>query len=173
MGSRARKGRILAMPDLFSLENRAPSASPAALAALAARVTADEARIAALEAAPGAAVKSYSCPSGAAVRQLAYKTTVSGAVGIADAADPTKMDAIGFIAIKLTSTSCYLQSDGELAGFAGLTPGAKYYASATTPGGISTTAGDPDLGQVAQMVGTAKTAAILNVQIATPPEASP
>jgi len=138
--------------------------------ALEARMTAAEADIAALEAVPGATQQIYACLAGDAVRKLVYQSA-SGTVALADASNPAKMPAIGFIASKPTTTSCVLQDEDELSGFVGLTPDAVYYADPASPGGITTTQPSlpGDAGKVAQQVGVAKSATVLRITIATSP----
>lgn len=135
------------------------------------------ARITALESVPGAAVEEYACASGVTRLRLVYKTGVANQAGLADASDPTKMADVQFVASKPTSITCRLQDRGELAGWVAdgmpLIPGAEYFADPTTPGGISTTGGDPAMGEVAQSVGFAKSTDVLDVVIATSPVAGP
>ena len=116
--------------------------------------------------------QTFTCPSGVTVRQLLYQSG-SGAADLADASNAAKMPAIGFVASKPTSTSCTLQDEDELSGFAGLTPGAVYYADPATPGGITSTLPDVTAGKVVQQVGVAKSATVLRVDISTPPPVNP
>ena len=129
-------------------------------------------RVETLESAPGATPQIYTCPMGAAVRDLVYQSA-SGAVDLADASDPLKMPAIGFIASKPSSTSCVIQDEDELGGFSGLTPDVPYYASPTVPGDITATLPDVIAGEVVQQVCTPKTAALIRIEISTPPPVNP
>lgn len=129
-----------------------------------------EARVAALESVPGSTPQTYACPSGASVRDAVY-ISGSDAVDLADASDPAKMPAIGFIATKPTATTCTIQDEDELGGFTvPLTPGARYYISQTTPGGITTTV--PSSPGVEQQAGWAKDATTLKVELGVRPEAN-
>lgn len=140
----------------------APDDAAEALDQLAARVTV-------LESTPGAAQQVYTVGAGVAVRQLLYLSG-SGAADLADASDPAKMPAIGFVASKPTATTAVLSDEDELGGFVGLTPGAAYYADPATPGGITATQPTTP-GQVAQAVGEAKTATVLTIRITgNPPQ---
>lgn len=162
------------MSDRFGPE---PRKSPAV--ALNARVTAlettaadHETRIDALEAGAAAAQQIYTCPMGATVRQLVYQSG-DGAVDLADASDPLKMPAIGYIVSKPTPTTCVIQDEDELGGFVGLTPDVPYYVSPTTPGDHTPTLPDVLAGEVVQQVNTPKTAAIIRIEISTPPPVNP
>jgi hypothetical protein len=143
----------------------APATVGAGLDQIAARVTA-------LEAGATAQQQIYSCPMGAAVRQLVYQSG-DGAVDLADASDPAKMPAIGFIASKPTATTCVIQDEDELGGFVGLTPDVPYYADPATPGGITPTLPDVLAGEVVQQVCTPKTDAVIRIEISTPAPVEP
>lgn len=121
------------------------------------------ARVRALELTPGLAQQIYTVGAGIAVRELLYRSG-SGTAALADASDPAKMPAIGFVASKPTATSAVLADEDELDGFVGLTPGAVYYADPTTPGGITATQ-PVTVGHVAQAIGEAKSATVLTVRI--------
>lgn len=103
----------------------------------------------------------FTCPSGVAVRDVVYLTG-SLAVDQADASAEATVPVIGFVKTKPTATTCTLQYYGELDGFVGLTPGAKYYLS-LTPGGITTTAPSGST-EVVQQVGIALSSTILLVK---------
>lgn len=137
-------------------------------AASSADLSALEARVSALESVPGATPQIYSCPTSASVRDAVY-ISGPGAADLTDASNPAKMPAIGFIATKPTPTTCTIQDEDELAGFSGLTPGARYYFSQSTPGGITTTA--PTAPGVEQQAGHAKDATTLKVELGVSPEA--
>lgn len=108
----------------------------------------------------------YSCPATVAVRDVVY-LSAADAVDKADADDPAKFPAIGFVVTKPSATTCTVRYAGELGGFSGLTLGSTYY-SATTPGGIARV-GDGDfptaLGSVVQELGFARNATTLAVVI--------
>lgn len=121
------------------------------------------ARVRILESTPGAAQQVYTVSAGVTVRQLLYRSG-SGTAALADASDPAKMPAIGFVASKPSATTAVLADEDELGGFVGLTPGAVYYADPATPGGITATQ-PVTAGQVAQEVGVAKSATVLTIHI--------
>lgn len=127
------------------------------------------ARVRTLESTPGVAQQEYTVLAGVTVRQLLYRSG-TGAAALADASDPAKMPAIGFVASKPNATTAVLADEDELGGFVGLTPGAPYYADPATPGGITATQPTTP-GQVAQAVGEAKTATVLTIRITgNPPQ---
>ena len=121
------------------------------------------ARVRVLENTPGLSQQVYTVAMGVTVRQLLYRSGSSTAA-LADASDPAKMPAIGFVASKPTATTAVLADEDELSGFVGLTPGAVYYADPATPGGITATQ-PVTPGHVAQPVGEAKSATVLTVRI--------
>ena len=121
------------------------------------------ARVRVLENTPGLSQQVYTVAMGVTVRQLLYRSGSSTAA-LADASDPAKMPAIGFVASKPTATTAVLADEDELSGFVGLTPGAVYYADPATPGGIKATQ-PVTPGHVAQPVGEAKSATVLTVRI--------
>lgn len=100
------------------------------------------------------------------VGQIVYLTGAAGpAVDLALAVHPSvTFPAIGFIAVKSTPTTCVVKTDGELSGFAGLTPGVVYYLDPTTPGAITNVA-PVAAGQVVQKVGQAKDATTLLINL--------
>lgn len=109
----------------------------------------------------------YACPAGVAVRDAVY---LSGTLAVdkADATDRAKMPAVGFVVQKPTATTCILQDRGELSGFVGLTPQARYFFS--TGGAISTSAPTPNGASVEQQAGFAVSATILDIELGTSPE---
>lgn len=120
-------------------------------------------RVRTLENTPGSGQQLYTVAMGVTTLQLLYHSG-SGTAALADASDPAKMPAIGFVASKPTATTAVLADEDELGGFVGLTPGAVYYADPSTPGGITATQ-PVTVGQVAQPVGEAKSATVLTVRI--------
>lgn len=120
-------------------------------------------RVRNLENTPGTAQQIYTVAMGVTTLQLLYRSG-SGTAALADASDPAKMPAIGFVASKPSATTAVLADEDELGGFVGLTPGAVYYADPATPGGITATQ-PVTAGQVAQPIGEAKSATVLTVRI--------
>lgn len=102
------------------------------------------------------------CLVAATVGQIVYLTGGAGpAVDAALGVHPgATYPAIGFISVKSTPTTCVVQTDGELAAYAGLTPGVVYYLDPSTPGAITSTA-PVAAGFVVQKVGQAKDATTL------------
>lgn len=64
----------------------------------------------------------------------------------------------------LTGAALVGQDEGIIPGFSGLTPGAAYFLSDTTPGGILIDPGPVGSGKIAQYVGTALSATELNFE---------
>jgi hypothetical protein len=81
--------------------------------------------------------------------------TGNNTVDKANATSIATVPAIGFVTLKPTTTSCLLTYYGEVAGFAGLIPGAIYYLSTTV--GLMTTTAPSASGDVVQKVGVART----------------
>lgn len=105
------------------------------------------------------------CPPGVAVRDLVY-VSAADTVDQASAAVVSTTPAVAMVISKPTTTSAVVAYSGEVAGFAGLTPGAQYYMS-TTPGGIALAAGlgFPTVdGQVVQPVGRARSTSVFVFQ---------
>jgi hypothetical protein len=94
------------------------------------------------------------CPVTVAVNDAVYLTgslAVDRALGtFASGA----YEVIGFVSLKGSPTACTVQTDGNLAGFVGLTPGATYYLSASVLGGITATPPSTP-GEMFKKVGTA------------------
>jgi hypothetical protein len=105
----------------------------------------------------------YTCPSGLAVGD-AVQITGADAVDEADASVPADRPVIGFVQAKPTATTCILHYYGDLGVFSGLTVGATYYLSDTTPGAITTTA-PTTVGSIVQEVGFARNSTTLVVFI--------
>ena len=74
--------------------------------------------------------KIYTCPSGAAVRDAVY-CSAANTVALANAGNTAKAPCFGLIATKPTATTCTIQRLGPLAGFSGLTVGAKMWLDET------------------------------------------
>jgi hypothetical protein len=83
-----------------------------------------------------AAQGNYSCASGLAAGDWVY-VSAANTVAKADADDTSKLPCIGVIVSKPTSTTCVVQTTGEVT-LSGLTAGALYYLSGTA-GAITTT----------------------------------
>ena len=127
-------------------------------------------RVRTLENTPGSGQQLYTVAMGVTTLQLLYHSG-SGTAALADASDPAKMPAIGFVASKPSATTAVLADEDELGGFVGLTPGAVYFADPATPGGI--TAVQPSAPNVAQEVGVAKSATVLTIRITSNPPVFP
>lgn len=97
-----------------------------------------------------------SCTTSEAVNDAVY-VTGTDAVARANAASIVTLPAIGLILSKPTTTSAIVQLSGVFAGFMGLTPGATYFLSATTPGAVTTTA-PSTTGTFVQRIGVAEDA---------------
>lgn len=104
----------------------------------------------------------YTCDAGLAVRKLVYSSG-SNACAAANAADPAKRLAIGFVRSKPAATTAEVQFDNELDGFVGLIPKAIYYM-AEVDGEITATP-PTTAGSVVQPVGYAKNATTLVIEI--------
>lgn len=90
-----------------------------------------------------------------AVEQVGNLVYVSAAntVAQADASDPSKIQVVGYIVSKPATNVCRVSADpGPVAG-SGLTVSSSVYLSATTPGGVTTTA--PSLPNALVEVGVA------------------
>lgn len=101
-----------------------------------------------------AAQGTYACASDLAAGDWVY-ISASGTVAKADADDTSKLPCIGVIVSKPTSTTCVVQTTGQVT-LSGLTAGSLYYLSATA-GAITTTAPSAN----AIPVGVAKTTTVL------------
>ncbi len=105
----------------------------------------------------------YTCPVGVSVNDAVY-ITGADAVDQADASGAATSPAVGFVRFKPTATSCIVQSDGELSGFIGLTPGAIYYLSDSAVGAITATAPTTS-GSTVQPLGFARNATTLVILV--------
>jgi len=106
------------------------------------------------------------CPAGAVVGQAVYLTGAAGpTVGLSQGLYASGTYAtVGFIKSKSAPTVCVVLTDGELGGFAGLTPAAPYYLSASTPG-VITAAWPVNPGEVYKKVGVAKDSTTLLINL--------
>jgi hypothetical protein len=122
----------------------------------------------------GVVIRTY--VPGVSVLDCVYQTD-SGAVDQASAASMLYGPAIGIVTVLDTPTtgSCYVLTDGDATGFAGLIAGEVYMIS-TNPGelvweGDTTNSGYPTgHGTTIQAVGVAKSASILLVDLGNPLE---
>lgn len=86
-------------------------------------------------------------------------------VALANASAIGTMPVVGII-VSILGLVVQVQKDGAIPGFAGLVPGAVYFQSSTTPGGITTVV--PALpGQIVQRLGYAKDATTFVAEIDT------
>jgi hypothetical protein len=77
-------------------------------------------------------------------------------------------EAHGFVLAGVASAaSATVYFEGKLTGLSGLTPGARHYISAATPGAITSTAPSAT-GNVVQFVGTAYSSSAINFEAAEP-----
>lgn len=106
--------------------------------------------------------KPYTCPSAVSVGDAVF-ISGSDAVDRADASSNSTSPAFAIVRAKPTATTCLIQSSGEVDAFGGLTAGATYYLSDSTPGGITLTA--PTSGSFQQALGFARNATTLVVII--------
>lgn len=105
----------------------------------------------------------YSCPVTVAVRDAVY-LSAADTVDKADADDAAKQPAIGIVVAKPSATQAIVLSDGEVAGFSGLTTGATQYLS-TTPG-VLTEIPPTAPGSMAQPIGFARNPTTLVINLA-------
>lgn len=78
----------------------------------------------------------YNCPVAVEVGDVVYQTTTADLVDRTDASDGTKIDAIGWVVEKITTTSCKVTNDvGPVPGL-GLTPGSRLWLSNVQPGKV-------------------------------------
>ena len=95
------------------------------------------------------------CPASVEVGDLVYQTATSGLVDQALASDPARIDVIGWVAEKPTTTTCKVTNDIGPVPSSGLTPGDVLYLSPTTPGKVTSTG--PSFPDALVKVGSAKT----------------
>lgn len=113
----------------------------------------------------GADIKTVLASENLAAGDLVNLWTDSGAIKVrkADASTSGK-EAVGFVLAAVTSgNNATVYFDGTITGLTGLTPGTKYYLSASTPGGEVTTAPTTS-GNVVQEVGYALSATELTFE---------
>jgi len=96
-------------------------------------------------------------------REVVYISAADN-VALADATDLTKSQAVGFVISSVLDTATVsIRKFGRMSGFSGLTPGARYYLSATA-GAITATI-PTGSGNIITQVGYAKSATVLDIAI--------
>lgn len=99
-----------------------------------------------------------------ATRDLCYVET-AGTIARATAASGTPKEATGWATSSVsTGQPVTIQSEGIIPGFSGLTPGAAYFLSDVTPGGILIDPGPVGSGKIAQFIGYAESATEINFE---------
>jgi hypothetical protein len=99
-----------------------------------------------------------------AARDLVYISSADN-VSPASASTVATSYGIGFaITAAAPAANVEVRSDGILPGFSGLTPGARYYLSAVTPGAITSSI-PTGTGQTILMAGYARSASALQIQL--------
>jgi hypothetical protein len=94
----------------------------------------------------------YEVPAGGAVAQCAGTTSTAPAIGVVLALPIAGQALVQFI--------------GEMGGFVGLIPGAAYFVSLTTLGGLQTPGPDSsNLGRISQQIGVAKSSTVLLIEL--------
>lgn len=97
-------------------------------------------------------------------RDICYVET-AGTIARATAAAGTPKEGTGWAtASALTGAPVTIQDEGIIPGFTGLTPGAAYFLSDVTPGGILIDPGPTGAGKIAQFLGYAYSATELNFE---------
>ena len=104
----------------------------------------------------------YTCPVAVAVGDAVF-ISGSDAVDRADASSAATSPAFAIVRAKPTTTTCLIQSSGEVDAYGGLIVGATYFLSDSTPGGITDTA--PIGGSTQQPLGFARNSTTLVVLI--------
>ncbi len=104
----------------------------------------------------------YSCPVAVSVGDAVF-ITGADAVDRADASSVATSPAFGFVRFKPSTTSCLVQSAGEMDAFGALVAGDTYYLSDSVPGGITNVA--PSGGPTVQPLAFARNATTLVILI--------
>lgn len=102
-------------------------------------------------------------PAGTVVGDVLYFTGVADVCARALATGLATMPARAMVEVLLSSTSAQVRLGGKSQALAGLTPGASYFVSKTTPGKLVTSLGAFVPGDVAQLVGQAIDAVTLDL----------
>jgi len=106
----------------------------------------------------------YTADEDLAARDVVYISAADN-VSLADCSSVATSYAIGLAkAAALDTASVSVQSEGVMTGFSGLTPGARYYLSGSTPGAITATI-PTGSGNTIVQVGYAKSASALHIHI--------
>lgn len=89
----------------------------------------------------------------------------AGTIARATAAAGTPQPTIGYALTSVaTGQPIVIQLEGKISGLTGLTPGARYFLSDVTPGGLLIAPGPTGAGKISQFVGTALSATELNFE---------
>lgn len=98
------------------------------------------------------------------LNDLCYIET-AGTIARATAASAGPHEAMGFAtSTVITGVSVTIQDQGIMSGFTGLTPGARYFLSDVTPGGVLIDPGPVGAGKIAQFIGYAMSATEINFE---------
>lgn len=109
-------------------------------------------------------VKDYTCPVGVAILDVVF-VSAPLAVDRAQANSAAKIPAIGIVTAKPNSTTATIQSTGDVPGFTGLAPGAKYYLSTAAGGLVATTPPGTHGVDYVQLIGIAFSSTVLRLTI--------
>lgn len=113
--------------------------------------------------------RDYTTVAAVSVRDAVYIDAAGVAQrAIADGVDLATVDVVGFVVSKSNPTTCTVRGDGELGGYAGLTPGATQWLSTTVAGGRTETKPEvPPLaaGVVAKPLGQARNATTIELDM--------
>lgn len=110
----------------------------------------------------GADTKTFTAGEAIAARALVH-INASGQIVNADASNDRQ--AVGFVTDAVANAGTgTVYFDGTISGLSGLTAGARYFLSDSTPGGISTTAPTAGAGKCLQEIGTATSATELSFE---------
>lgn len=111
----------------------------------------------------GADQKSGTSNGTITIRDLCYVET-AGTIARASAAAAGNQ-CIGWATSSVaTANPVIIQLEGKISGLSGLTPGARYFLSDVTPGGLLIAPGPTGAGKLAQYVGTAVSATELDFE---------
>jgi hypothetical protein len=105
----------------------------------------------------------YACAPGAVAVGQAVKMTGSATCALAQA-DTAADVAVGICSQVLNPALVLITYNGEVSGFVGLVPDTEYYLDPAVAGGVTAVAPSTP-GQIVQIMGRAKTAAILAVEV--------
>jgi hypothetical protein len=106
----------------------------------------------------------FACAPGSVAGGQSVKETVAGTFVALAQADSAADAAIGVCSQVINPSLVLVTFNGEVAAFGGLTPDATYFLDPAVPGGITTV--DPTtVGQIVQIIGRAKSATTLVVEV--------